>query len=269
MFKYGLKLWSTNLNYVKEAERLYNKGIYSYIELFAVPGSFLEYKDLWAKLKIPYVIHAAHFRRGMNLAKKENEAKNILLIKEAQQFADDLKAESIIVHPGIDGDIKETARQLQLANDKRILIENKPYHALDDGLICNGTTPRDIQYIMREAGINFCLDISHAACSAIAHGFYYIDFIKMFLILNPAMFHMADGDVNNLIDDHRHVGEGNFDINQILMLIPDNAMITIETNKDSKEDLNDYIKDLGLLKHLGETPMALKLNNDSVRKYKR
>ncbi|PIS28918.1 AP endonuclease [Candidatus Saganbacteria bacterium CG08_land_8_20_14_0_20_45_16] len=248
MFKFGLKLWSINDNYVKDALRLFNEGVYQYIELYVKPGSYEKFIGLWKNLPIPYVIHAPHFRDGMNLAKRENEAKNLTLIQEAQRFADQLKADKLIVHPGIAGDIKETARQLKLINDKRILIENKPYYALDDNLVCNGTTPEEIKLVMDEAGVGLCLDIGHAACSARAHSVYYLDYLKQFMMLAPKMFHLADGDVNNLTDDHRHIGEGNFDFRQILAIIHDNAMVTIEVNKSSKENLNDFIKDVKMIK---------------------
>ena len=36
--EFGLKLWSINTDYyLAEARRLYEKGVYSYIELYAVP----------------------------------------------------------------------------------------------------------------------------------------------------------------------------------------------------------------------------------------
>ena len=36
---FGLKLWSSNENYVKEAVRLFEKGRYQYIELYMLPGT--------------------------------------------------------------------------------------------------------------------------------------------------------------------------------------------------------------------------------------
>jgi len=96
--------------------------------------------------------------------------------------------------------------------------------------------------------VGFCLDIGHAACSAKAYNFFYLDYLKKFLALGPEMFHLADGDVENLTDDHRHIGEGNFDIRKILNLLPLNVMITIETNKNSKESLTDFRKDIEMIR---------------------
>lgn len=252
MYRYGLKLWSTNANYIGEASRLYEKGIYQYIELYSVPGSYAEYIGIWKGLKIPFVIHAAHFRGGMNLAKPEAESKNRILIKEAQQFADSLQSDKIIVHPGIDGEINETARQLKLVNDKRILVENKPYHALDDELICNGTSPEEIKLVMETAGVGFCLDIGHAICSANAHRQEQYGFIDKFLKLHPSLYHFTDGDVKAIYDDHRHINQGNYDIKALLARIPANAQLTIETLKASPNSLADFEEDVLALKQYYE-----------------
>ena len=53
----------------------------------------------------------------MNLANKSNFAKNLELTTEVQKFADTLNAQTIVFHPGIEGDIKETVRQLNIIND--------------------------------------------------------------------------------------------------------------------------------------------------------
>src|SRR5574341_1353484 len=128
MFKFGLKLWSNNTNYIKEAEHLYEQGIYQFIELYVLPGINSMQTSLWKNTNIPYIIHAPHFRDGLNLAKKELKENNKVLIKKTQEVASALGANTIIVHPGIAGDIIETVQQLKEINDLRILIENKPYY---------------------------------------------------------------------------------------------------------------------------------------------
>jgi len=248
MHQYGLKLWSINDNYVAEALRLFNEGVYQYIELYVKPGSYEKYIDMWQKLPIPYVIHAPHFRDGVNLAKKEQEAKNRELIGEAQRFADRLKADKLIVHPGIEGDIKETAKQLKQIADKRILVENNPYHALDDGLICNGATPEEIGLVMEEANVGFCLDVGHAICSANALKQRHKLFFSKFLALKPAMFHLTDGDGKGVLDSHVHIGKGTYDLSVLLKTIPDGTLVTVETDKDSVGDLADYERDVQRLR---------------------
>ena len=59
MYKFGLKLWSINKNYIDTAKKLYDENIYDYIELYAIPSSFDEYAHIWKSLNIPYIICTA------------------------------------------------------------------------------------------------------------------------------------------------------------------------------------------------------------------
>lgn len=246
MFKLGLKLWSINENYIKEAVTLFENGIYDYIELLAVPGSYESYIHLWRSLNIPFVVHAPSALQGMNMAKREHLDNNKLLAQETQKFADDLSAETIIFHPGIDGDIKETVNQLNMIADSRIVIENKPYHGIVNDIICNGSTPEEIKYIMDNAKVGFCLDIGHAACAANTARVDVIDYIKSFIALNPRIYHISDND--GKADKHYHLGRGNIDIPAIIKLLSPDSTVTIETIKDSKEHLDDFKDDVSILK---------------------
>ena len=167
MYQIGLKLWSTNTDaYLREAERLYADGIFSYIELYVVPET-LECLPAWKKLQIPFIIHNAHFMQHFNLADRERAENNRRIYEETRRFADTLKAPWIIFHGGTNGTIEETARQLKTFSEPRALIENKPYCAMvDNGNLCRGATPEEIQYVMRETGCGFCCDISHTFCAA-------------------------------------------------------------------------------------------------------
>ena len=62
--KLGLKIWSRNGNYVQPAVDLYEKGMFDYIELFAVPGS-ASYIEKWENLDIPFVLHAPHSQKRL------------------------------------------------------------------------------------------------------------------------------------------------------------------------------------------------------------
>ena len=80
-FKIGLKLWSVNADaYLSEAERLYADGVFSYIELFVVPGTE-NTLDAWRRLHdekgVPFIIHNAHAAQGFNLADESAERKNV------------------------------------------------------------------------------------------------------------------------------------------------------------------------------------------------
>ena len=248
MFKLGLKLWSINKNYIKEAIRLYDNNVYDYIELFIVPNTDKSYLHIWRKLEIPFIIHAPHYAFGLNLAQKENSKNNIKLAKEAIEFSNKLNSSTIIFHPGTEGNIIETIRQIKLINDPRIIIENKPYYALpkfgNGKLICNGYSPNDIKKIMNESGVGFCFDIGHATCAANAQKIDRLEYIKEFLKLNPKMYHISDGNFHGIYDEHKHLGYGTFPLKKLLRIIPQNSMISIETEKSSQENLNDFEEDI-------------------------
>ena len=246
-YKLGLKLWSINTDYYyDEAIRLYNDGVYDYIELYVVPNS-IKTLPQWVELEIPFIIHAPHFMHGFNLAKKECEAGNIKKYNEVKEFADALIVDHIILHGGIDGHIDETARQLSALDEPRALIENKPFRAIPNnmgGEFCRGATIDELQTVIETAKCGFCFDIGHAICSAVSQGIESYDYLAEFTKLNPAMYHLTDIEsLDDEYDKHLHIGTGALDVKKILSVMPKNATITLETNKDSKVNLNDFIND--------------------------
>ncbi len=247
MFKFGLKLWSTDLSYFDEIKRLYENNYFFYIELYAAPDSYEKTIKEWTGLEIPFIVHAPHFMSGMNLAKRECRKKNLLLASETFKFADKLEADKVIFHPGVEGDIKETALQLKDLGDARILIENKPYYTVEGGNICNGYSPCDIKFVLEQIGSGFCFDIGHAVCAANANKITPFDYIRQFLKLKSDMYHLTDGDFNGLYDRHDHVGKGSFPVKDVLGLLPDGSMITNEAVKDSKSNLDDFVRDIKIL----------------------
>ncbi len=253
MIQIGLKLWSTNKNYVAEAVRLYEKGVYQYIELTAVPGSFVEYAQIWAQvkdlLKVPFVIHAPHFAQKMNLADSNCFENNKILVHETLQLADLVDATFVIFHPGIGGKTEETVRQLKLFFDSRMVIENKPY-IVPGGLVCNGYAPEEIDFIMQETGIGFCFDAGHAICAANAQKIDQIAYIKKFLALKPRMFHLTDGDWQGMYDQHDHLGHASFKLKDIVALYPSDGMLTLETVHDFQDSLRDFERDVAYVRML-------------------
>lgn len=252
MKKYGLKLWSINDYYAKEAQRLYDEGFYDYIELYAVPESFENYVKCWKNLGIPFIIHAPHFAHGMNLSKSECFNNNIKLSQETLKFADTLDSKQIIFHGGVDGCHIETARQLKKINDSRILIENKPYKAIPEmnGTFCIGSKLKEIQEIIEISNCAFCLDIGHAIAASNTFKVKPFDYIKQFLELGPQIYHLSDTNIHSEVDSHLNFGNGNLDLKNIYKLLPGDAIITIETNKKSKSNLNAFIKDMKYLREI-------------------
>lgn len=255
MLKIGLKLWSINTDaYLSEAVRLYEQGVYEYIELFIVPDT-LDYLCKWKQLKIPFIVHNAHSATGFNAAKKEMAERNRQIYEQTKKFADELDAKYIIFHGGVDGDICETARQLALFAAPRALIENKPYLPIAgkvDGKYCRGATIDEIKYVMAEAKCGLCLDIGHAVCAANYQKIEPYSYIQQLNLLKPKMYHLSDvTDMTGVYDAHPHLGTGHLDIRRLKQeIFPSDAVISIETVKDSKENLNDFERDALWLKSL-------------------
>ena len=250
MHKIGLKLWNINTDYYyDEAIRLYTDRVYDYIELYVVPGH-LDLIDKWKKIGIPFDIHAPHFAHNMNLSKKEYEEDNYEKYIEVKKYADSLNATVIVFHGGINGDYKETARQIKSFNDSRILIENKPYQPLrmSEDNKCVGSKYEEIKYIMEESGCGFCLDIGHAICSANSQGIEPYSYIEKLVALNPKRIHLSDIDTTSKYDQHLNYGQGNLDFKRILSTVPKDVNITIETNKSLNTNLDDFNHDTMFLK---------------------
>ena len=245
----GLKVWSTNLdNYAKEALRLYENGYCSYVELYAVPGTFEETAAGWKSLNIPFTLHCPHFAHGFNLGKSELKDNNRKIFDEVRRFADLLNVDFIIIHGGIGGEVEETAKQLKDLNEPRALIENKPYKAVPviaPGKTCVGYSPEQIELIKDESsGCGFCLDFNHAICAANSFKLDYIDYLKKFMSLKPDMFHLSDlPDEKTEYDGHFHLGEGKLDLKSLMQFMNKDSKVSLETAKNSRTSLEDFIKD--------------------------
>ena len=161
----------------------------------------------------------------------------------------------IIFHGGVDGNVEETVSQLSSFDEPRALIENKPFIALPNrmgGNFCRGATYEEVKFIIDTVKCGFCLDIGHAVCSANSQGKEPYLFLHKLMKLRPAMFHLSDiMDITSPYDVHLHLGSGRLDIARLKRTIfPADAIISVETNKDNKENLDDFERDALWLKNL-------------------
>ena len=62
----GLKLGSPNSSYENAINDLWQKKVFQYIELLAIPNTYKNTIDFWKQFKIPFIIHAPHSGHGMN-----------------------------------------------------------------------------------------------------------------------------------------------------------------------------------------------------------
>lgn len=254
--KIGLKLWSTNRQYIPETIRLYKTGVLNYIELFTVPGSFAEYSNLWLETQIPFILHAPHSYAGLNFSLPEAFEYNRKLCEEVEQYLKLLHASYVIFHPGTNGTLPETIRQIKLMAEELpdlmsfAVIENKPLKGLKEET-CVGASPDEIGRIRAETNLGFCLDFGHAACYAASVKKPVIGILKQFLQHRPSIFHFTDGHTVDELDKHLHLGKGDYDLRQFLSLITHkDASVTIETDKDFEEKLDDFEQDSLFFKRL-------------------
>lgn len=259
MRKFGFKIYSTNLynapNLIKECSEYASSAPDVFIELMVVPDSTMaDIKRIKKQIgDIEVRIHAPHDGMGFDPANRELQQKNQSLVAFAQKAADMFKSKTIVVHAGLghaQQHIDETVRQFKLFNDSRIVVENLPY--LDYGKIpMHGSTAEDISYIMQESGCGFCLDFSHAVCSAFSLNVNIDEFLKKFINLNPTVYHMCDGDITQVNDLHLHFRKGNFPLSHFLNDFTDkDAYITIETSISIEPHASLRIEDYLYLKSI-------------------
>ncbi len=241
--KFGLKLWSTDYSLIKKAEELIKENVFHYIELMVIPDTKI---SLFQKIKAPYIVHIPHSGFGLNIADKEKKEFNLKTINQSIEWADKLNAKYLILHPGF-GEIIITKDFLAKVNDKRILIENMPRNGINDEKML-GFTPEQIKELT-ENKFGFCLDLNHAIKAAISLKKDYKKYIKEFLKLKPAMFHISDGNLDEEKDEHLNIGDGGYDFKFLINCVKENESkyLTLETPKDN---LNSCKQDLENLKKL-------------------
>ncbi|MFC1644081.1 TIM barrel protein [Candidatus Omnitrophota bacterium] len=249
--KFGLKLWSDNKSYVEPAKELYKEGAFDFIELYTVPDTPEKLLKTWKDLNIEFIVHAPHYSHGFNLADPEKSDANIRLFDKARLFADELDAKYIIVHPGILGSHEAVIEQIKSFEDKRILVENKPYRALNME-ICAGHDPESIKDIIVSCDVGLCLDIAHAANYAVNRGKGIIDTLDDFIDIRPKMLHVCGVDLSVEVDKHLHMKESDIDLGTIKQQLLNSGIeyFTLETPKDSEESLEDFRGDICLLKKI-------------------
>ena len=249
MIKLGLKLASKDIQYTNDILRYYEQGVFQYIELFTLTNTFDDAISYWKQFNIPFGIHAPHSAAGLNLANVTKRIENKTKITEAIKFADELKAQYIIFHSGVNGMTNEVVQQLTPFADERFLIENKPIRGLD-GSTCVGSIYSDLKLIIDGIGkgTGFCLDFGHAICAARTLKKEPLDFIEELLKLKPRVYHLTDGDFNSELDSHLHYGTGSFPLKEILTFVSDGGMVTNEAKRFNINNLSEIEADSKNLK---------------------
>lgn len=260
MRKFGVKVWSKdvlkNRDFFQQCVAATKEGGFSYIELFALPGSYQTTAEVIAsEMKgLPVVIHAPHSGVGMDMGNDALEAKNREMFRDSQLFADLLNADTIILHPGIGQGarfVEESIRQFKQMADSRIIVENQPYDCCVSQRVLHGITPQEIKLIQQETGCGFCLDFYHAICAANSLEIEVYAMLDDFKSLKPVMYHLCDGDIKGKTDDHLHFGEGNFDLGRFLRdYVQDGSRVTLETGREVPQNVQPWLDDLAYIQQV-------------------
>lgn len=260
MRKFGVKLWSKdfvkNKEFARQSINAVKDGHFDYVELFALPNSFEElHNSIYDELKeLNVIIHAPHSCFNVDTGNKELFAQNQEKIKSSLQFADLLKSEIIILHPGFNAGqkfIDESIRQFKLFNDARITVENMPSYCSSTNKTLHGSSPMQIKQFIDETGCKFCLDFSHAICAANTHKRNTYNDLAEYQKLNPCMYHMCDGEWNSDADEHRHYGHGDYPLDVLLNHYTNpKTYITMETGMSLPTTISPWINDIMYLKKL-------------------
>jgi deoxyribonuclease-4 len=244
--KFGLKLWSTNANVLKEVRELLKERFFQYIELMPTPGTTI---TPFKKLDASYVIHVTTEDFGLNIADIKKKKSNLKIIQNNIEWANELNATDIILHPGY-GSLDVAVNFLNSIDDERILIENMPKIGIHNEKMIGYDSIQIEQLINNKFG--FCLDLNHGIKASISLKKPYEKHIEELLSLAPKVFHISDGALNNEKDDHLHIGNGDYNFSFLLECIKKNKYrnVTLETPRDS---FKDDLRNLSLLQSFLKT----------------
>lgn len=245
MIKYGLKLWSSNVELFSDAVNAHAHGAFDFIELYCNPDAPLDWSALAQLKDISIMIHApAHtvsFHMFLIGGKEKRIWKNVLTL------ADLFESPRIVLHPGRDHTLASFQKMLSRIDDRRITIENMA--GLD---IAN--QPMFGQYISDLIEIRkikqICFDFEKAVKAARYQNISYKEYIAEALEkLAPTYFHISGGNSNNPTDEHTDLFESDIDFFWIKRrLEPVEANLVFETPK--RDALANDLKNMHYFRNL-------------------
>ena len=253
----GLKVWACNpIAHLHAAVELAGKGLCDYVEIYVIPG-MLEKIPLWAEFPGRKVIHAPHLAHNFNLADAALRRSNRAVFAQVREFADALASNIIICHGGTGGSAEESLRQLKSFDDPRIVLENKPFWQHPDLMPqgdrhCRGAVFEEFSSMIKALQVRSCHDFAHTVCMANSLQLDPWQEIARFETLHPAIYHLSDLiSADDELDMHAALGSGELNWQKALQMIPQDAMLTLETPKASQENLDDFASEVKLLRSAG------------------
>jgi endonuclease IV len=240
-----MKIGVKTFNEIEILEKF--KDHVDFFEIMALDKPNPQVLEFIKNSNMPIIIHSQHAGFGINNADKSKINKNKKAMEKAIEHANHSNAKRIIVHPGEkENETCSENNSLEFIKsfpDSRIIIENMPKIPLTKG-ICLGYSPESIKLFMEKTGAGFCLDINHAICSAIENDLDYKSYLKDFIKLKPAHYHLGGQKIRKNRQTHLSLEDSEINIKEIVELLPANAEITLETTTD----LNKIQRDIDIIK---------------------
>lgn len=239
----GAKVYSTDVDKLDLVNNLWCNELIDYLEIKIKPNT-LENLVSFSNLGIDKIFHAATADDGFNLSNAPL-MKNMLYLDEfVFPWVDECDTYDIIVHAGIGGTIKQACEQIRHMRDPgrsyNPIIENSPPRD-NNRLECVGVLPKEMPLLFKPSSA-FCLDVGHAIAAANYHGKFHDEYLRSFLEFDPEYIHLHDGYYVEARDRHLNIGQGDYPIDEIVKMLPEDAWITVETPlcKEDFEKVREY-----------------------------
>ena len=243
---FGVKVVAENEDLLFKSLDLIDNGIFGYIELLVTPD-FTFTEELIDKLSnVKLILHAPHENYGVDIGRAEKKDFTIKSIKRSLKLQEQLGADYVIIHCGT-GDLEVARENLNMFKEYSdlILLENMPYFGIN-WEICLGYDAESLKNLnINDFGL--CFDFGHAIKASLSIRRNYKELISEFMDFNPNIFHISDGKLDNEIDEHLNIGEGQYDFGFIKEMTKksDKKYFTLETPRHDntlEEDIRNLMK---------------------------
>jgi endonuclease IV len=231
----GIKIFPEDLAYAKRIAKYCD-----FFEVMAIPKS--DFRSL-KQLGRPFTIHTIHSHWGFNPADPAKIKLNRMAVDTAARAADILSADLIVVHPGqIESDVCSLDRAVSFISglDSRFVVENMPATVHDMTHV--GRDIGELNLLTSRPKRNICLDFPHAAEYAHTKGMDYKDFIRSLMEkFSPDYFHISDTRINDRLDLHLHLKEGDLKLWYFGKIVPKRSRLLIETAHEFRKQHRDIL----------------------------
>lgn len=208
--------------------------------------------------EIPLTVHAPHGGFGFNPGDKNLRKHNQDLLKKAITVAREIKSPWVVTHVGfpVDNQSEETALNFFKENYHPLIVfENCAIVGENHSLnrLYSYNTPEGMEILLDYFQGRMLLDFEHAIQTANLHKKDPKAMIDQFFILQPDCFHISGIDLDAQEPVHGHLTGKRNDYSYLLK-IRDDQWAALETGEPKKDNLQEFLEDIGTIKYLASHP---------------